>query len=111
MEEGDSTRRRCCYRRCCTNQITFDDVMKIVEEQNAIIVDVRSKQEYEESHLPGAINIPLANIKRKVIYEIPDVKKCIILYCSTGMRSREAQKILKYLGYQNVYNVMDGFYG
>lgn len=103
-------RRRCCYRRCFNNDIAFDDVINIVKEQNALVIDVRSKQEYIEAHFNGAINIPLGDIRKMIRNATDDFNRCIIVYCSSGIRSKKAQEILRCMGYNKVYNVMDGFY-
>ena len=63
-------------------------------DKNATIVDVRTPVEYEEQHFPGAINIPLDEIKNR-INEFEDFQKPIVVYCKSGNRSRMAVSILK----------------
>lgn len=72
------------------------------------IIDVRSKQEYKEGHLNGAISIPEYEIKEKIKNIIKNKDEKILVYCSSGLRSKHAQEELINLGYKNVYNLKDG---
>ena len=69
---------------------------KIISENNYIIVDVRTKEEYEASHLKNAINIPYDEIDETV--EL-DKNKTILVYCKSGNRSKIAYDTLNKLGY------------
>ena len=101
-------KRCCCYRNEYEGDITYNEMHRILKSKSAILVDVRSKQEFDEDHINGAINIPLNNIN-SITSKVKDKNKHIILYCSSGIRSKKAQKILKSQGYVNVYNLIDGF--
>ena len=74
--------------------------------QGAIIIDVRSPQEYREGHIDGAICIPDYKIKKEIQKRIMDKNQIIIVYCSTGSRSRNVQNVLQKLGYIKVYNLI-----
>jgi rhodanese-related sulfurtransferase len=69
---------------------------------NNIIVDVRTKAEFQEGHIKGSVNIPLDNISNAA----EQLRKYhnIILVCASGMRSLQACKILAGLNMSNVYN-------
>lgn len=69
----------------------------------AVLVDVRTLQEYNEEHLENAINIPLDSIDQ--IEEIIDKNTEIIVYCHSGNRSSQALTKLKAMGYNNVYDL------
>ena len=73
---------------------------KIISDNNYIIVDVRTKEEYDESHIKGSINIPYDEIDDKTNL---DKNKTIIVYCRSGNRSSKAYNTLKDLGY-DVYD-------
>lgn len=105
-----NTIRRCCYTRYSRDDIYFKDIEKLVGEHSAIVIDVRSPQEYEESHINGAINIPLWSISKNIFNVAENKNQYIVLYCSSGIRSRRAQKILKGMGYKNVFNVSEAFF-
>lgn len=73
-----------------------------------ILIDVRSRREFSESHLNGAINIPLPEIKRNIGRYVQNKNKKILLYCEYGGRSAKAVEILNKLGYTNAYNLKGG---
>lgn len=87
-------------------QVQVDQVRKLVSE-NAVLIDVREKGEYEYAHIIGAINIPLSELRER-ISEIPRDKN-VYLHCRTGQRSYNAVLALQNLGYENVYNVAGSF--
>jgi rhodanese-related sulfurtransferase len=91
------------------NDINYENAKLILKNNiDAILLDVRSPQEYKEFHLESAINIPLYNIESKVEKFFPNKEKIIILYCQTGSRSKKALIMLKKIGYLNVYNLAGG---
>ena len=100
-----------CRRRYCRNMqngdITVDELKNKVL-QGAILIDVRSNQEYREGRLQGAINIPDFEIETRIEREIPKKNQLIVLYCQYGGRSRNAMLIMKNMGYTNVYNLYGG---
>ena len=83
----------------CTD--TDAQLNQILEKNNYIIVDVRTAEEYDESHVKGAINIPYDEIDENVDL---DKTKTIIVYCKSGKRAGIAYDTLKALGY-DVYNL------
>ena len=76
--------------------------------ENAILLDVRSPQEFEEGHFPGAINIPNYELYYKAPRKIKDKETIIIAYCTLGLRSKKSAKILKKMGYKNIYHLDGG---
>ena len=80
--------------------------LKRLKADGAIIIDVRSPQEYNEGHISGSISIPEYEMKKNAENLLENKEENIIVYCSSGTRSREAQKILQKLGYTNVYNLI-----
>lgn len=98
----------CKYRGKDEFSIDYENVKMIMKnDQNAILIDVRSRQEYKEKHLEGSINISLYDIERGN-YKIEDKNSTIILYCELGKRSRRAMEILKKKGYTKVYQLEGG---
>ena len=69
----------------------------------ATIVDVRSRDEFQSGHFPGAINIPLDQISAH-LDELGSPEQPVILYCHSGMRSGSAMHIVKGGGFKNVVN-------
>ncbi len=76
-----------------------------LKKDGAIIIDVRSEDEYKASHLKTSINIPLNEIKNKIGSHVPDKNKDVLLHCRSGSRSFVGKRILKQMEYKNVYNL------
>ena len=84
-------------------QINMDEAIAMMEEEsNYIILDVRTAAEFNEEHIPGAINIPNETIGTDAIPELPDKDQLILVYCRSGNRSKQASEKLVKLGYTNV---------
>ena len=75
---------------------------KALKENGAIIIDVRTPQEFDQGHIQGSKNIPLDKIQREV-KAIKNMNKPIITVCKSGARSGMAKSILKSAGVE-VYN-------
>ena len=97
------TEREVSYR-----QITMDEAVAMMEEEEGyIILDVRTAAEFDEKHIPGAINIPNETIGTDAIPELPDKDQLILVYCRSGNRSKQASEKLVKLGYTNVVEFGD----
>ena len=81
--------------------ITTEEVKEILDNKNEnyVLIDVREDSEFNEGHIPGAVNIPLGNID-SITYS---TSRTIIVYCRSGNRSNQAAIKLKNMG----YNVKD----
>ncbi len=88
-------------------KITADEAKTMMDAGDVTIVDVRTAQEYADGHIPGAINIPLESIGSDKPAELTDTDADLIVYCRTGVRSKQASDKLVELGYQHV-NDMGG---
>ncbi|MBQ3146982.1 MAG: rhodanese-like domain-containing protein [Oscillospiraceae bacterium] len=71
-------------------------------EEGFIILDTRTREEYEESHIPGAILIPYDEILEKAEGVLTDKDQLILVYCRSGRRSKLAAQDLVKLGYTNI---------
>lgn len=89
-------------------QVKEKDVRELVQS-GACIIDIREKDEYKLSHIVGAKNIPLSEIRQR-INEIPKDKP-VYIHCRSGQRSYNAFMALKQLGFENIYNISGGFMG
>jgi phage shock protein E len=78
------------------------DYAQLVKE-GAIILDVRSKREFESGHIRGSMNIPVEQLLNN-LNKLQDKRKPIITCCASGMRSASAKNLLKSKGYSEVYN-------
>lgn len=101
--------RRIFYRSMASHEVNYCQAKKMLtQDPNAILLDVRSKQEYEEGHLSGSVPLCLYDICKQANQVLPNKEQIIITYCSSGSRSKEAQEILETMGYENVYNLKGG---
>ena len=83
--------------------ITAEEAKKIMDsEEGCIILDVRSREEYDQGHIPGAILIPNTEIEAKAADLLPDKGQLILVYCRSGRRSKLAAQSLADLGYTNI---------
>lgn len=88
------------------NEINYDQMLEIIKNNYTVIIDVRSKNEYNEGHINGAINIPLSKINS--VIKIANKNDIIIVYCKLGIRSKKAVDILNKMGYNNVFSLKNG---
>lgn len=83
--------------------ITAEEAKVLMDSQEGyIILDVRTQEEYDEGHIPGAILIPNTEIEARAEEELPDKDQLILVYCRSGRRSKQAAEILVELGYTNI---------
>ena len=90
------------------NFFNHPDINKgVLEYRNtngAILLDVRTPQEYREGHIPGSKNVPLQTIDK--IHSVADNQDtALFVYCYSGGRSRQAVSALQHMGYANVRNI------
>ena len=84
-------------------QISQEEAKEIMDSmEEFVILDVRTKEEYDEKHIPGAVLIPNEEILERAEAELPDKEMTILVYCRSGNRSKTASEKLAGLGYTNV---------
>ena len=79
-------------------------VMEYHSVSGAVLLDVRTPQEYREGHIPGSKNVPLQRLD-KVEEVTENIDTVLYVYCHSGARSRQAVHILQQMGYTNVHNI------
>ena len=78
-------------------------VQEYKDAVGAVLLDVRTPQEYREGHIPGSQNVPLQQLDK--VEEVTENKDTVLyVYCRSGARSRQAASLLKQMGYTNVHN-------
>ena len=83
--------------------ITAEEAKQIMDsEEGYVILDVRTQEEYDQGHIPGAILIPDTEIKAKAQEVLTDKDQLILVYCRSGRRSKLAAEALVELGYTNI---------
>lgn len=86
-------------------KLNVNEGIKAFEQNpNAILLDVRTEEEYAEGHIKNSKNIPLQTIEN-VTGEIPDKSTLLYVYCRSGVRSAKAVNALKKLGYTNAIDI------
>lgn len=84
-------------------QISMQEAVEIMaQEEDYIILDVRTEAEFDAGHIPGAILIPNETIGDAQLPQLPDKDQLILVYCRSGNRSKQASEKLVQLGYTNV---------
>ena len=92
------------------SEVSAEEVRKKIDAKDeAILVDVREKDETSQGHLPGSVLIPRGFLELRVENRLPDKSKPVILYCAGGTRSALAARSLKELGYEKVASMAGGF--
>lgn len=81
----------------CSKEKENDISKKSIVEEEYIVIDVRTKEEYDTGHVKGSINIPYDEIDESINL---DKNKTILVYCRSGKRSHIAYETLKNLGYE-----------
>lgn len=94
---------------------TIDEISAQEARQNIkmgnydYIVDVRTKQEWDEGHLPNTISIPIGNLVAELPQKIPDKNARILFVCKKGVRASGVVTIAHKLGYTNVQAMIGNF--
>ena len=89
------------------HKITAEEAKELIDAGGVTVVDVRTAEEFAAAHLPGAINVPNEGIGDELPQALPDQEGALVVYCRTGVRSKQASDKLVELGYENV-NDMGG---
>ena len=83
--------------------ITAQEARQIMDTREGyIILDVRTQEEFDQGHIPGAILIPDYEIEARAEKELTDKDQLILVYCRSGRRSKLAAETLVKLGYTNI---------
>ncbi|MBQ7230835.1 MAG: rhodanese-like domain-containing protein [Oscillospiraceae bacterium] len=92
-----------CAQAVSYEQITQEEAKQIMDTTNGyILLDTRTREEYDQSHIPGALLIPHTEIAQRAEEALPDKDQLILVYCRSGNRSKQASEVLVELGYTHV---------
>ncbi len=87
-------------------RISIEEAKKNLDaDKSIVLLDVRSKMEYAEGHIEGAVNVPVNELEYGIQDIIPDKAQTIYLYCRSGVRTIMAGDILINLGYTSIYDM------
>jgi phage shock protein E len=90
-------------------EISPQDAAAKLQRGEAVIVDVRDKDEWDEEHIPGAMHMSRGTIELDIEEKVPDPNAMIICHCGGGGRGALATASLQKMGYNNVRNMAGGF--
>lgn len=96
---NNNSQKEVAYQKITCNK------METLVKDGAILIDVRTEEEYNTGYIKKAINISSVDIMNKIETEIPDKKTAIIVYCKSGGRSKDIAESLIDKGYENVYDL------
>jgi len=82
--------------------VSAEEAVKLAEQENGLIIDVREPNEYAEKSAKGVINIPRGLLEMKMLQLHPDEELAIFIHCATGARAVFSAEQLKRVGYKNV---------
>ena len=89
-------------------EISPEEAAKKLQNKEAVIVDVRDKDERDEGHIPHAIHLSRGTIELDIEEKVPDPNTVIICHCGGGGRSALAAESLQKMGYKNVRSMAGG---
>src|SRR6201981_1205620 len=90
-------------------EVSPQDAAARLESGEAVILDVRDKDEWDEGHIPGAIHMSRGTIELDIEEKIADQNAMIICHCGGGGGWALAAESLQKMGYKNVHNMAGGF--
>ena len=94
------------HEKSSYQQISQDEAISMMEESSGyLIVDVRTREEFDEGHSPDAICVPNEEIGTERPGMLPDLDQLMFIYCRSGRRSKEAAQKLADMGYTRVYEM------
>lgn len=86
------------------HKISAEEAKEMMDAGGVTVVDVRREDEYSQGHVPGAILVPNESIGDEQPEGLPDMDAVLLVYCRSGVRSKQAAKKLVDLGYKEVYD-------
>ena len=86
------------------HKISAEEAYEMMASQEVVVVDVRTREEYDGGHIENAVLVPNENIGSEMPEALPDKEAPLLVYCRSGRRSKDAAEKLLALGYQSVYD-------
>ena len=86
------------------HKISAEEAYEMMASQEVMVVDVRTREEYDGGHIENAVLVPNESIGSEIPEALPDKEATLLVYCRSGRRSKDAAQKLLALGYQSVYD-------
>lgn len=98
-----------CFSSTSYKTITIDEAYEIYTSKKAVFIDVRTAQEYDAGHIPGALLIDINSDSFDEMAQKLDKNAVYVVYCRSGVRSARASERMNSFGFKKIYNVSGGF--
>ena len=98
-KDTEDTAEKAAYHK-----ISAEEAYEMMASQEVVVVDVRTREEYDGGHIENAVLVPNESIGSEMPEALPDKEATLLIYCRSGRRSKDAAQKLLSLGYQNVYD-------
>ena len=98
-------------RKSGSREIGAKDAVRMINDENAIILDIREPGDYKTGHIINAKNIPASRLSEDADNVIVDKDRPVIVYCKSGLNSQSACGKLRDAGYTRVYCLKNGLFG
>ena len=108
MDEVNRYQKLVAEAKKNVTEISPEDAAAKMQNKEAVIIDVRDKDEYDEDHIPNAVHLSRGTIELDIEEKVPDPNAVIICHCGGGGRSALAAESLQKMGYQNVRSMAGG---
>jgi rhodanese-related sulfurtransferase len=108
MAEHTGFEKLVAHAKKNVTEISPTEAAAKLKSGEAVIVDVREKDEWDEGHIPDAIHLSRGTIELDVEEKVPDTNATIICHCGGGGRSALAAESLQRMGYKNVRSMAGG---
>ena len=86
------------------HKLSAEEAYEMMASQEVVVVDVRTREEYDGGHIENAVLVPNESIGSEMPEALPDKEATLLVYCRSGRRSKDAAEKLLALGYQSVYD-------
>ena len=98
-KDTEDTAEKAAYHK-----ISAEEAYEMMASQEVVVVDVRTREEYDGGHIENAVLVPNESIGSEMPEALPDKEATLLVYCRSGRRSKDAAEKLLKLGYQSVYD-------
>ena len=88
--------------------ISPNEAVQCINREKGVVVDVCSADEFAQSHIKGAVNLPLDELEARLSKTVKNKSTPVIMVCAAGARSKRAQAIAQKLGYEKVHSLHGG---
>ena len=102
--KGESNTAEDVPDKAAYHKLSAEEAYEMMASQEVVVVDVRTREEYDGGHIENAVLVPNESIGSEMPEALPDKEATLLVYCRSGRRSKDAAQKLLALGYQSVYD-------